>query len=146
MEARAYGVSSQSNLDAVLCNSNREVPFEDEETALLVDGVQTSLVCVLAAAEEYVTGGPPDDGSVEAYLRAAADAEAAGDLDAALGYCTQAGTLIIDGADLTLDIIEDLEYSVVVEWVNGLDSLQAALAEPEVIDGEDEAENQEPDA
>lgn len=129
-----------------------EVTFEDEATALLVDGVQTSLVCVLAAAEAYVTDGPPDEGRVEAYLRAAADAEATEDLDAALGYCTQAGTLVIDGADLTLDVIEDLDYGVVVEWVNGLDSLQAALAEPEVIDDDAEAdaesadENQAPDS
>lgn len=119
--------------------------FEDEATALLVDGVQTSLVCVLAAAEAYVTDGPPAEGSVEAYIRAAADAEATEDLDAALGYCIQAGTLVIDGADLTLDVIEDLDYGVVVEWVNGLDSLQAALAEPEVIDDDAEADAESAD-
>jgi hypothetical protein len=36
-----------------------------------------------------------------------------------------------------MDVAEDIEYGLVAEWVNGLDSLGTALADPEVID-EDE--------
>jgi len=114
-----------------------EVDFEDEEKRMLIDGVQTSLVCVFYAAEEYVAGGPPEEGSVTEYIRAAADAEAEEDVDAALAYCAQAGTLLFDGESLDMDIAEDIEYGLVAEWVNGLDSLGTALADPEVID-EDE--------
>jgi hypothetical protein len=114
-----------------------EVDFEDEEKRMLIDGVQTSLVCVFYAAEEYVAGGTPEEGSVTEYIRAAADAEAEEDVDAALAYCAQAGTLLFDGESLDMEVAEDIEYGLVAEWANGLDSLGTALADPEVID-EDE--------
>ncbi|QZP37600.1 DUF2150 family protein [Halobaculum magnesiiphilum] len=114
-----------------------DVEIADEEKAMLIDGVQTSLVCVFYAAEEYVVGGPADEGSVGEYVEAAAAAEAEEDVDAALGYLVQAGTRIIDGEELPMDLVEDLEYGFVSEWVNGLDSLQSAMADPEVVE-EDE--------
>ena len=104
---------------------------------MLVDGVQTSLVCVFYAAEEFIAAGPAEDGTVEEYVHAAADAEANEDLDAALGYLVQAGTRIIDGDELDIALVEDLEYGLVSEWVNGLDSLQSAMSDPEVVE-EDE--------
>ena len=114
-----------------------DVDIADEEKAMLIDGVQTSLVCVFYSAEEYVVGGPADEGSITEYVEAAAAAEAEEDVDAALGYLVQAGTRIIDGEELPLDLVEDLEYGFVSEWVNGLDSLQSAMADPEVVE-EDE--------
>ncbi|MEZ3116373.1 DUF2150 family protein [Halobaculum sp. MBLA0147] len=115
-----------------------EVEMDDEETTMLIDGVQTSLVPVFYAAEEYVVGGTPEEGTVPEYVDAAADAEAAEDVDAALGYLVQAGTLIVDGAELPMEVVEDLEYGLVSEWVNGLDSLQTALADPEVVEEDDD--------
>jgi len=114
-----------------------DVDLEDEEKRMLVDGVQTSLVCVFYAAEEFIAAGPAEDGTVEEYVHAAADAEANEDLDAALGYLVQAGTRIIDGDELDIALVEDLEYGLVSEWVNGLDSLQSAMSDPEVVE-EDE--------
>ena len=116
-----------------------EVEFDDEEKAMLIDGVQTSLMCVFYSAEEYVVGGPADDGTIEEYVTAAADAEAEDDLDAALGYCVQAGTLIVDGEEMDISLAEGLEFGLVAEWVNGLDSLQTAMKDPEVVEEEDEA-------
>ena len=116
-----------------------EVDIEDEEKAMLLDGVQTSLMCVFYAAQEYVAGGPAEDGTIEEYVDAAADAEAEEDLDAALGYCVQAGTRIIEGEELEMEVAENLEFGLVAEWVNGLDSLQTAMADPEVVE-EDDAE------
>jgi hypothetical protein len=116
-----------------------EVDIDDERKLMLVDGVQTSLVCVFYAAEEYVAGGPVDEGSVDEFVRAAADAEAEEDLDAALSYCAQAGTLIIDGAELDMELAEDLEFGLVAEWVNGLDSLQTAMSDPEVVEEDEDA-------
>jgi len=58
-------------------------------------------------------------------------------MEAALGYCVQAGTLVIDGEQLDRELADDLEFGLVAEWVNGLDSLQTALADPEVVEEED---------
>ncbi|MEF8777212.1 MAG: DUF2150 family protein [Haloarculaceae archaeon] len=116
-----------------------EIDVDDEEKAMLLDGVQTSLMCVFYAAHEYIAAGPAEDGSVPEYIQAAADAEAEDDLDAALGFCVQAGTLIIEGEELPMEVAEDLDFGLVAEWVNGLDSLQTAMADPEVVE-EDEGE------
>jgi hypothetical protein len=116
-----------------------EVDIENEEKALLVDGVQTSLVPVFYAAEEYVVAGTAEEAPLEEYVHAAADAEAGEDLDAALGYLVQAGTRIIAGDSLDMAVAEDLEYGLVSEWVNGLDSLQSAMEDPEVVEEDDEA-------
>jgi hypothetical protein len=111
-----------------------EVDLDDEETLMLIDGVQTSLVPVFYAAEEYVAAGPATDAEVAEYVRAAADAEADDDVDAALGYVVQAGTRVIDDDDLDMAVVDEIEYGLVSEWVNGLDSLQSALANPEVVE------------
>ncbi|EMA64983.1 DUF2150 family protein [Halorubrum kocurii] len=113
-----------------------DVEFDDEDKVMLIDGVQTSLVPVFYAAEEYIVGGVVE-GDVSEFVRAAADAEADDDLDAALGYIVQAGTRIVDGEELDIDLVEDLEYGLVSEWVNGLDSLQSAIEDPEVVEEED---------
>ena len=114
-----------------------EVEMDDEDAAMLVESVQTALVPVFYAAEEYVAEGPAEDGSVADYISAAVDAEAEEDLDSAVGFCAQAGTLVIDGDSLDREVVEDLEFGYVAEWVNGLDSLQTAMRDPEVVE-EDE--------
>lgn len=110
-----------------------EVSFEDEDKTMLIDGVQTSLVPVFYAAEEFVVGGVVE-GDVDEFVHAAADAEADEDLDAALGYVVQAGTRVIDGERLDMALVDELEYGLVSEWVNGLDSLQSAIEDPEVVE------------
>ena len=110
-----------------------DVPFDDEDKTMLIDGVQTSLVPVFYAAEEFVVGGAVE-GDIDEFVRAAADAEAEDDLDAALGYVVQAGTRVIDGDRLDIGLVEDLEYGLVSEWVNGIDSLQSAIEDPEVVE------------
>ena len=113
------------------------VEFEDEDAAMLVEGAQMSLEPVFYAAEEYVAEGPAEDGSVADYISAAVDAEAEEDLDSAVGFCAQAGTLVIDGDSLDREVVEDLEFGYVAEWVNGLDSLQTAMRDPEVVEEEE---------
>jgi hypothetical protein len=110
-----------------------EEEFDDEETAMLLDGVQTSLLCVLYAAQEFVAEGPAE-GTIQEYIEAATEAEEEEDLESALGYCVQAGTLVIDGQALDLEMAEELDFGLVAEWVNGLDSLQTALSDPEFVE------------
>jgi hypothetical protein len=112
-----------------------EPEFDGEEELLLIDSVQTSLVPVFYAAEEYVIGGPVDEYSVEdcvnAAIEAASDEE---DVDAALAYLVQAGTQIIDGEEFDGTSVDEIDSWIVSEWLNGLDSLQDAFSDPEVIE------------
>ena len=116
-----------------------EVDFESEEKLMLVDGVQMSLRCVFAAAEEYVAGGPAPEGTIPEHIDAAVAAEADEDLDTAFAHTVQAGTLVIeDEEELDVTVLEEIEYGLVSDWVSGLDSLQSALADPEVIEEDEE--------
>lgn len=111
-----------------------EVELADEEKLMLVDGVQTSLVPVFYAAEEYVVAGVTADATLDDLVRSAVDAETDEELETALGFVVQAGTLVFDGAQLDMSIVEEIEYGLVAEWLNGLDSLQSALSDPEVVE------------
>jgi hypothetical protein len=116
-----------------------EAAFESEEKLILVDGVQMSLRCVFAAAEEYVAGGPAPEGTIGEHVEAAVAAEDDEDLDTAFAHTVQAGTLLIEDDDeLDVTVLEEIEYGLVSDWVSGLDSLQSALADPEVIEEEDD--------
>lgn len=112
--------------------------FDDEDTLMLVDAVQTAMVCVFHSAQEFVAAGPAEEGTIEQHVDAARSAEADEDLDTAHVHCVQAGTLILDGEEFDMDDLEEMEYGLVAEWVNGLDSLYEAMRDPEVIEEDDE--------
>jgi hypothetical protein len=114
-----------------------EAEFAEEEKLMFVESVQMSLDCVLNTAVHYIVEGPVGDGDVNQYIQNAAAAEAEEDLDAAFRDCVLAGTRIIDGDGLDMNVVEELEYGLVREWVSGLDSLETAMADPEVVEEED---------
>lgn len=114
-----------------------EVEFDDEDKTMLLQSVQASLEPVISAAEEYLANGPAEEATVDEYVHAAIDAGDEGELDAAFAYCAQAGTRIFDGGSLNTSIVEDIDHALVLDWVNGLDSLQTALSDPEVIEEDD---------
>ena len=142
-EDRLDDTEAVEELDRVrgIILSEPDLSIEDdaarEDKEILVDGVQTSLVCVFYAAEEYIAAGSAEEAPIPEYVEAAAAAEADDDMDAALGYLVQAGTRIIAGDELDMSVVEDIEYGLVSEWVNGLDSLQSAMSDPEVVEEED---------
>ena len=121
----------------------REIVMREEDLeqnkAMVLEGVQTSLIGVMASCEAYVTnnGAAAEDATVEEYVREAARAEEEDDMDRALALTAEAGALILDDAGFDAESYEDLEYGFVSEWVNGLDSLAQAVSEPETIE-EDE--------
>ncbi|MBP1985756.1 DUF2150 family protein [Halolamina salifodinae] len=114
-----------------------EAPLEDDEKAMLLESVQMSLEVVFYAAQEYVAAGAADEASLDEYIDAAAQAEAEEDIDTAIGYIVQAGTLVVDGEEIDPALAEEMEYGLVAEWVNGLESLQNAMASPETVEEDD---------
>jgi hypothetical protein len=39
----------------------------------------------------------------------------------------------VDGDELDIALVEDPEFGLVSEWVDGLDSLQSAMNDPKVV-------------
>lgn len=127
-------------------NEMREIVMAEERMEenkqMVLEGVQTSLIGVMASCETYVVNGgeATGDGDVSEYVREAERAEHEDDMDRALALVAEAGALILDGEEFEADSFEDLEYGFVSEWVNGLDSLAEAVREPEMIEEEEEDE------
>ncbi|GGL25070.1 hypothetical protein GCM10009037_05770 [Halarchaeum grantii] len=115
-----------------------EPEFDDQDKKMLVEGVQTSLVAVFYSADVYISNGPAEDASVQEYVEAAASAEREEEFDRALELAACAGSQLFDGAEIDLGITEELEYGPLTDWLSGLDSLQSALADPEVIEDDEE--------
>ena len=127
-------------------NEMREIVMAEERMEenkkMILEGVQTSLIGVIASCETYVVNGgeATGDGDVSEYVREAERAEHEDDMDRALALVAEAGALILDGEEFEADSFDDLEYGFVSEWVNGLDSLAEAVREPEMIEEEEEDE------
>jgi len=127
-------------------NEMREIVMAEERMEenkkMILEGVQTSLIGVIASCETYVVNGgeATGDGDVSEYVREAERAEHEDDMDRALALVAEAGALILDGEEFEADSFDDLEYGFVSEWVNGLDSLTEAVREPEMIEEEEEDE------
>ena len=115
-----------------------EPEFDAENKLLLIDSVQTSLIPVFYAAEEYLLGGAVEEQPLDDNIADAVAAAADEDEDAALAYLVQAGTQIIDGTEFDGSDLDELDSWLVSEWLNGLDSLQDAFADPEVIEEDDD--------
>jgi len=125
-------------------NEMREIVMTEESMeenkGMVLEGVQTSLIGVMASCETYVVNGgeATDDGGVSEYVQEARRAEREDDMDRALAFVAEAGALILDDEEFDAESFDDLEYGFVSEWVNGLDSLAEAVSEPEMIKEEEE--------
>lgn len=124
-------------------NEMREIVMAEENLeenkSMVLEGVQTSLIGVMASCETYVAnnGESANEADLPEYVREAARAEQEDDMDRALALTAEAGALILDGEEFDTESFEDLEYGFVSEWVNGLDSLAQAVSEPETIEEEE---------
>jgi len=112
----------------------REENLRDEEKAMTLEGVQTSLICVLASCETYVANGTTEEGDAVEYVEEAVRAEEKEDMDHALALVAEAGARILGGEEFEPSEFDDLEYGFVAEWVNGLESISSAVSEPETIE------------
>jgi hypothetical protein len=43
------------------------------------------------------------------------------------------GPHVVDGDELGISLVEDPEFGLVSEWVDGLDSLQSAMSDSKIV-------------
>lgn len=111
-----------------------EPDLDDDEAVVLIDAVQTSILCIFVAIDRFLAEEPPGVDSLDARIEAAAAAEADEAFDEALAHVAEVGAAIIDGERFDLAPRDDVEYGLVAEWLAGLDSLQEALRGPKVVE------------
>jgi hypothetical protein len=104
-----------------------EVEPISEDIDLMIDSVQTSLMGALVAFESYILGDYDDEADIVELAKSAIEAESSDDLELALDYTAQCGALVLKGKSLPEDLMADLPYGIVAEWLDGIDSISAAM-------------------
>lgn len=104
-----------------------EVEPISEDIDLMVDSVQTSLMGALVAFECYFMGDYEDESNLEELIKEAVDAEASDNLELALDYTAQCGAIVLKGQSLPEEVMAELPYGIVAEWLDGIDSISAAM-------------------
>jgi len=98
-----------------------------EDINLMIDSVQTSLMGALIAFECYVMGDYDEGANIAELVKSAIEAESSDDLEIALDYTAQCGALVLKGKSLPEEVMADLPYGIVAEWLDGIDSISAAM-------------------
>jgi hypothetical protein len=104
-----------------------EVEPISEDVDLMIDSIQTSLMGALVAFECYVLGDYDEGVNIEDLMKAAIEAESSDNLELALDFTAQCGALVIKGNSLPEEVMAELPYGIVAEWLDGIDSISAAM-------------------
>ncbi|MBW6518818.1 MAG: DUF2150 family protein [ANME-2 cluster archaeon] len=111
----------------------------NESIDLMLDSLQTSLIAVFASCECYFDGAYDRAADLTPIIKSALEAEEADDPGSAIGYIAAIGASVLAGAELPEDILSDMPYGLVAEWIDGIDSIAAAMI------GDDSYKFDEPD-
>jgi len=104
-----------------------EVEPISEDVDLMIDSIQTSLMGAIVAFECYILGDYDEEANIEELAKVAIEAEASDNLELALDYTAQCGALVLKGKSLPEEVMADLPYGIVAEWLDGIDSISAAM-------------------
>jgi hypothetical protein len=104
-----------------------EVEPISEDIDLMIDSIQTSLMGALVAFECYIMGDYDEGSNIEELVKAAIDAESSDNLELALDYTAQCGAIVLKGKSLPEEVMAELPYGIVAEWLDGIDSISAAM-------------------
>lgn len=106
-----------------------KIPSISEDIDLMLDSVQHSLMSVFAACEFYIKGDYSKDASIEEIVKQAVKAEQSEKFDEALDLMGKAGALVLSGAKVEDKLFEEIQEGAiaVAEWLDGIDSIAAAM-------------------
>jgi len=104
-----------------------EVEPISEDVDLMIESIQTSLMGALVAFESYVMGDYEEGADIAELAKSAIEAEESDNLELALDYTAHCGALVLKGKSLPEEVMADLPYGIVAEWLDGIDSISAAM-------------------
>ncbi|PAV11248.1 hypothetical protein ASJ81_10905 [Methanosarcina spelaei] len=120
-----------------------EVEPISEDINLMIDSVQTSLMGAFIAFECYVMGDYDEGADIAELVKSAIEAESSDNLELALDYTAQCGSLVLKGKSLPEEVMADLPYGIVAEWLDGIDSISAAMVGSDSYKEFDEEDEEE---
>ena len=99
----------------------------NEDIDMMIESVQLSLMGVFASCECYVEKAFEKTKSFDKLIKGAVEAEKEDNLGAALGYIAEIGANILAGGKLDEKSLDELPEGLVAEWLDGIDSISAAM-------------------
>jgi hypothetical protein len=98
-----------------------------EDTDMMIESVQLSLMGVFASCECYVEKAFEKTKSLGKLIKSAVQAEKEDNMGAALGSVAEIGANILAGEKLNEKELDDIPEGLVAEWLDGIDSISAAM-------------------
>ncbi|MDI3502893.1 MAG: hypothetical protein PWR13_464 [Archaeoglobi archaeon] len=118
----------------------KPVELNDELKNMHIQSIQNSLLAAIASFERYLSGGE-ERGETEELIREAVEAEQKGDYERALELISEVGARVLRGEKLSDSLFSEIPDGIVLEWMDGIDSISAAMTlDVEVETGDEEEE------
>ena len=133
---REESLDGLQNIEAII---REKADTGDVELDDLIGLIQSSLVGAFASFESYMKASFADKASMDELIREALDQEKKGHFDLALAIVGKVGARVIAGEPLRQEAIAELEDGYVAEWLDGVDSISAAIASSIEYDSGEEA-------
>ena len=105
----------------------KKIPPIDEDIDIMLESTQLSLMGVFASCECYIDNAYEKTSSLNKLISSAIKAEKEDNMGVALDNIAKIGANILAGGKLKDKDLEDLPEGLVVEWLDGIDSISAAL-------------------
>ncbi len=99
----------------------------NEDIDVMLESTQLSLMGVFASCECYVEKAFEKIGSLRKLIKGAVEAEKGDNMGAALGNIAEIGANVLAGGKIKDKDIEDIPEGLVAEWLDGIDSISAAM-------------------
>jgi hypothetical protein len=93
----------------------------------MIESVQLSLIGVFASCECYLEKAFEKTKSLDKLIKSAVEAEKEDNMGAALNSIAQIGANILAGGKLKEKYLDDIPEGLVGEWLDGIDSISAAM-------------------
>ena len=121
-----------------------EIPPISEDADFMIFSVQDSLNCSLAAFEAYFLNDYDKKDNIKKMIKEAGEAEEKDDMDTAFAIIATVGAMVISGEPFEEEYLSILsEESIVAEWLDGIDSIAAAMIGTDSYKNFDEVDDDE---
>lgn len=98
-----------------------------EDIDMMIESMQLSLMGVFASCECYIEKSFEKIKSLKNLIKKALEAEKEENMGAVLGNIAQIGANILAGGKIKDKDLEDIPEGLVAEWLDGIDSIRAAM-------------------
>lgn len=119
----------------------KPVELDNELKNMHLQSIQNSLLAVVSSFQRYLSG-EREERATEELLKEAVKAEEEGNYERALELVSEIGARVLRGEKLDDSLFSEIPDGMVLEWMDGVDSISAAITLDVDVEIEDEEEEE----